>query len=504
MDSVRDVFECNNRCRIYRVLTYCLAESQRDAGYKYITKTALEVMRQHVIPTNDEIEHIKHQEDMHGEIGKMAHIDVYRQIAPEAGEIMNLGVDEHFILFNRAILLVKQAFGVLIPKLVRVLHSIQTFAITHKSQYCLSYTYGSSFFNVAKVTTVGAYASVWAKHIMETLDAIEEFRAELQLRSTRGINHPKTGNDSESGSLFQMYGGDEGKCRMVDILFCESLDFRTYNKSSTQRNTGRIAQDLNFLHETQQVSEKEGAQKYFYFGTDKRGSWNFLMDVYFLRHKLADMTSFDLSEGLASGDIPRIFELAESAIDLLHDVVDDGLSVSGQNCLMTITDEAPFMISGPIIQMLKSKVKSRGELQRIFDHLTVLASNWEVRARKDSRNNPNNFLFDLMTSPILFPYLDDIDRIIESVIDTAESVQKVERFCGPHGDVEKKLKAHEDHFKQEDYVKKVTYDEFQALSDEIQENRIRDLAEPQSLWPIEERAFVEEHDSKGKGKEIQY
>ena len=76
----------------------------------------------------------------------------------------------------------RDALDLLIPKLAKVLHNLQNFALRWKSEPTLSFTH----LQPAQISTVGKRAAGWAQDLMLDLAEFERVREQLKFRGAQG------------------------------------------------------------------------------------------------------------------------------------------------------------------------------------------------------------------------------------------------------------------------------------------------------------------------------
>jgi adenylosuccinate lyase len=88
----------------------------------------------------------------------------------------------------------RNAIDLVLAKVAKVLHNLQSFALKWKSEPTLSYTH----YQPAQLCTVGKRAASWAQDLMMDLEQIESIRANLRFRGAQGT----TGTQA---SFLEMY-----------------------------------------------------------------------------------------------------------------------------------------------------------------------------------------------------------------------------------------------------------------------------------------------------------
>lgn len=146
----------------------------------------------------------------------MAHIHTYAAVCPKAAGIIHLGATSAFVGDNTDIIVMRDAFDIILPKLARCIQRLSAFAERHKDLPCLSYTH----FQFAQPTTVGKRACIWIQDLLMDLRNLQRAREDLRFRGVKGT----TGTQA---SFLELFNGDHDKVELLDRRVTEMSGFKS-------------------------------------------------------------------------------------------------------------------------------------------------------------------------------------------------------------------------------------------------------------------------------------
>ena len=146
----------------------------------------------------------------------MAHVHTFGVCCPKAAPIIHLGATSCYVGDNTDVVVLRDAFEVLIPKLARVVDRVAKFAEEHKALPTLGFTH----FQPAQLTTVGKRASLWLQELVMDLRNITRAHADLRFRGVKGT----TGTQASFLSLFD---GDHDKVEELDRKVTAAAGFNS-------------------------------------------------------------------------------------------------------------------------------------------------------------------------------------------------------------------------------------------------------------------------------------
>ncbi|VDI17647.1 Hypothetical predicted protein [Mytilus galloprovincialis] len=147
----------------------------------------------------------------------MAHVHTFAKACPRASPIIHLGATSAFVGDNTDLIVMRDGFDILLPKLARCIQSLSSFARKYKDLPCLSYTH----LQPAQLSTVGKRACIWIQDLLMDLTNLETARNNLRFRGVKGT----TGTQA---SFLQLFEGDDDKVEQLDKLVTELAGFQKY------------------------------------------------------------------------------------------------------------------------------------------------------------------------------------------------------------------------------------------------------------------------------------
>ena len=102
----------------------------------------------------------------------MAHVHTFAHCCPKAAHIIHLGATSCYVGDNTDLIILRNAFDLLLPKLARVISRLADFA---KEQADLP-TLGFTHFQPAQLTTVGKRCCLWIQDLCMDLQNLKRVR----------------------------------------------------------------------------------------------------------------------------------------------------------------------------------------------------------------------------------------------------------------------------------------------------------------------------------------
>ncbi|KAH8036708.1 hypothetical protein HPB51_004092 [Rhipicephalus microplus] len=201
----------------WRKLWIYLATAEKSLGLP-ITDEQIKEMQQHV----DEIDFAAAaDEERLTRHDVMAHVHVFAKQCPKAAPIIHLGATSCYVGDNTDLILLKEAFGILMPKLARCIQRLSKFA----TEYSMLPTLGFTHFQPAQLTTVGKRACLWLQDLLMDLRNLKRAQDDLRFRGVKGT----TGTQA---SFLQLFEGDHDKVQELDRLVTKMAGFDKYVAAS--------------------------------------------------------------------------------------------------------------------------------------------------------------------------------------------------------------------------------------------------------------------------------
>ncbi|XP_062918691.1 adenylosuccinate lyase [Mobula hypostoma] len=192
----------------------------------------------------------------------MAHVHTFAHCCPKAAAIIHLGATSCYVGDNTDLIVLRDGFDILLPKLARVIGRLADFAQQHAALPTLGFTH----YQPAQLTTVGKRCCLWVQDLCMDLRNLERARNELRFRGVKGT----TGTQA---SFLQLFEGDYGKVEELDRLVTEMAGFKqtymvtgqTYSRkvdidslavlSSLGATVHKICTDIRLLANLKEIEE---------------------------------------------------------------------------------------------------------------------------------------------------------------------------------------------------------------------------------------------------------
>ncbi|CAI9181180.1 unnamed protein product [Rangifer tarandus platyrhynchus] len=150
----------------------------------------------------------------------MAHVHTFAHCCHKAAGIIHLGATSCYVGDNTYLIILRNAFDLLLPKLARVISRLADFAKERADLPTLGFTH----FQPAQLTTVGKRCCLWIQDLCMDLRNLKRVWDELRFRGVKGT----TGTQA---SFLQLFEGDDQKVEQLDKMWSE----RTLDDSANQR-----------------------------------------------------------------------------------------------------------------------------------------------------------------------------------------------------------------------------------------------------------------------------
>nr|CAD7393318.1 unnamed protein product [Timema cristinae] len=148
----------------------------------------------------------------------MAHVHVLAALCPRAAPIIHLGATSCYVGDNTDLIILRDGFDVLLPKVAGCIDRLAKFADQYKKLPTLGFTH----LQPAQLTTVGKRACLWLQDLLMDERAIKRAKEDLRFRGVKGT----TGSQA---SFLQLFNGDGEKVKALDKKVTEMAGFaRSY------------------------------------------------------------------------------------------------------------------------------------------------------------------------------------------------------------------------------------------------------------------------------------
>ncbi len=214
-----------HRTVTWRRLWLVLAETQRDLGLD-IPGAALEQMRTQ-LEDADPAEVRRYEARLRHDV--MAHIHHFGDQAPAARPFLHLGATSAFVTDNADLILMREAIGLLLSRLIAVIRALAGFAARHRAMPTVAYTH----FQPAQLTTVGKRATLWLQDFLFDAVALQRLAQDLPFRGCKGT----TGTQA---SYLELFDGDHAKVQELDRRVAAAFGFARTIPVSGQTYTRKV------------------------------------------------------------------------------------------------------------------------------------------------------------------------------------------------------------------------------------------------------------------------
>ncbi|KAM0207409.1 hypothetical protein ACHAPA_003265 [Fusarium lateritium] len=214
--EIAHAFDPRAHYSTWRRLWLYLAQSQKEMGVALITDKAIEQMKVHLFITDGELGEAEEEDD--GDVKQMIMTQKFlfsRAAGPDAARQINYAAPFKFVSRNTHVILVRQAFDLLIPKLLEVMYRLKGLALSERSRLavfrpCRQHT---------QISTLGKRATDWVLDLRRDLIKLERIRDDILLCGTQSTQ-------AEMISLARSLGGAVGSCEELDALLCKKAGLK--------------------------------------------------------------------------------------------------------------------------------------------------------------------------------------------------------------------------------------------------------------------------------------
>lgn len=448
--EMSSIFSLRNRFSTWRKLWLNLAIAEKEVGLSVITDEAIEQMKKHLEITDEEITAASKEEAIVRH-DVMAHVHVFGETCPAAAGIIHLGATSCFVTDNADLIFLRDAYDVIIPKLVNVIESLSKFALEYKDLPVLGWTH----FQPAQLTTVGKRATLWIQELLWDLRNMVRARNDLGLRGVKGT----TGTQ---GSFLSLFHGDHDKVEKLDARVVELLGFehvypvtgQTYSRkididvlaplASLGATAHKFATDIRLLANLKEVEEPfEKSQIGSSAMAYKRNPMRCERVCSLSRHlgglfndalQTASVQWFERTlddSAIRRISLPSAFLTADIVLSTMQNIT-SGLVVYPKVIERRINSELPFMATENIIMAMVEKGGSR---QDCHEEIRVLSH--EASAVVKQEGGDNDLIQRVKNTKYFEPIWADLDKLLDPSTFVGRAPQQTEKFI--NNDVKKAL-----------------------------------------------------------------
>ncbi|XP_069509020.1 adenylosuccinate lyase isoform X2 [Ambystoma mexicanum] len=431
-------FSERRKYRAWRVLWTQLARAQRNLGLP-ITEEQIQEMELNL----DNIDFkMAAEEEKKLRHDVMAHVHTFAHCCPNAAPIIHLGATSCYVGDNTDLIVMRDGFDLLLPKLARVISRLAEFA----DKYADLPTLGFTHYQPAQLTTVGKRCCLWIQDLCMDLHNLERMRGDLRFRGVKGT----TGTQA---SFLQLFDGDHDKVEELDRLVTEMAGFKrtylvtgqTYSRkvdievlsvlASLGASVHKICTDIRLLANLKEIEEpfekdQIGSSAMAYKRNPMRSErccslsrhlMTLLMDplqtaaVQWLERTLDDSANRRIC-------LAEAFLTADIVLSTLQNI-SEGLVVYPKVIERRIRQELPFMATENVIMAM---VKSGGNRQDCHERIRVLSQ--EAASLVKQGGGDNDLIARIRADPYFTPILGQLDSLLDPKTFTGRAPQQVAHF----------------------------------------------------------------------------
>ena len=435
----------------WRRLWVALAEAEKELGLN-ITDEQINEMKNNI--ENIDFDYAKEMEKTFKH-DVMAHIHTFAKVAPKAAPIIHLGATSAFVGDNTDLIIIREAFHLLIGSLINVINNLKNFALQYKALPTLGYTH----FQPAQPTTVGKRACLWLQDFLIDLYEIEHFLDNLKFRGVKGT----TGTQA---SFVELFEGNHEKVILLDELVSKKMGFnkiftitgQTYTRkvdslalkilAGIAESAHKFATDMRLLQglkEIEEPFEKEqiGSSAMAY----KRNPMKCERICSIARYIITNAINGNLTHSLQwfertlDDSANRRIVIAESflatdSILLILNAVTRSIVVNKKIIENNLTRELPFMATENIIMEAVKKGESRQAMHSIIRELSLEAG------KKVKEGLENTLIEDIANHSKIPLSKDEILKLLNPEVFIGRAKEQVDMFI--INDVIPKIDAYKD------------------------------------------------------------
>ncbi|XP_068983260.1 adenylosuccinate lyase [Bombus flavifrons] len=422
----------------WRKLWIYLAKAEMELGLA-ITPEQIAEMEAHV---NDIDFKAAAEEEKATRHDVMAHVHIFGNQCPKAAPIIHLGATSCYVGDNTDLIIIRQGFNILLPKLANVLSRLAKFAMEHRDLPTLGFTH----LQPAQLTTVGKRATLWLHDLLMDERALRRARDDLKFRGVKGT----TGTQA---SFLQLFNGDDKKVKQLDQLVTKMAGFdkhylvtgQTYSRkvdveclnalSSLGSTVHKICSDIRLLANMKEVEEpfestQIGSSAMPYKRNPMRSErcCSIARHLMTLANNALQTAANQWMERTLDDSANRRITLSEAflsadVIVMTLQNITEGMIVYPKVIASHIAQELPFMTAENIIMAM---VKAGGDRQVCHEKIRVLSQEAGAQVKQHGKNN--DLVDRIKKDPYFAPILNQLDNLLDPRTFVGRAPQQVIEF----------------------------------------------------------------------------
>lgn len=372
----------------------------------------------------------------------MAHIHVFAEQCPKASAIIHLGATSAYVGDNTDLIVIRDGFDILLPKVARCVHRLAKFAEEHRSLPILGLTH----LQPAQLTTVGKRSCLWIQDLLTDLHNFERVRSDIRFLGVKGT----TGTQA---SFLQLFNNNHEKVKELDRMVTSMAGFKrayivcgqTYPRKLDVDVLGalaglgasihKICTDIRLLANMKEVEEPfESTQIGSSAMPYKRNPMRSERCCSLARHLMSLLSnplhtaSVQWMERTLDDSANRRVCLAEAFLtaDIILNTLQnicEGLVVYPKVIARHISQELPFMATENFIMAM---VKAGEDRQECHEHIRVLAQEAGNQVKLHGREN--DLVQRIRNTPCFAPIHDQLDALLDPHTFIGRAPEQVTEF----------------------------------------------------------------------------
>lgn len=436
--EMRYNFSDQHKFSTWRKLWIYLAKAEMELGLA-ITPEQIAEMEAHANDIDFEAAAREEKATRHD---VMAHVHVFGNQCPNAAPIIHLGATSCYVGDNTDLIILRQGFDILLPKLANVLSRLAGFARQHRDLPTLGFTH----LQPAQLTTVGKRATLWLHDLLMDERALRRARNDLKFRGVKGT----TGTQA---SFLQLFDGDGEKVKQLDRLVTKMAGFekhypvtgQTYSRkvdveclnalSSLGSTVHKICSDIRLLANMKEVEEpfestQIGSSAMPYKRNPMRSErcCSIARHLMTLANNALQTAATQWMERTLDDSANRRITLSEAFLSadvilMTLQNITEGMVVYPKVIARHIAQELPFMTAENVIMAM---VKAGGDRQVCHEKIRVLSQ--EAGAQVKQHGKDNDLVERIKKDSYFAPILGQLNDLLDPRTFVGRAPEQVVEF----------------------------------------------------------------------------
>ena len=445
-------FSDDKKFRLWRKLWIALAEAEKELGLN-ITDEQIAEMKKYADDINYD-DARKFESEVRHDV--MAHVKAFGKQAKKAAGIIHLGATSCYVTDNAEVIIIDDALGMVLKKLVNVMDKLRVFARRYKALPTLGFTH----LQPAQLTTVGKRATLWLSDLEMDYISLMHLKETIKLRGVKGT----TGTQA---SFLDLFEGDGAKVRELEKRVVAKLGYdkvygvtgQTYPRkfdynvlcvlSQIAQSAYRFSNDIRLLQHMKEVEEpfekhQIGSSAMAYKRNPMRSERMGSLARYVLSLPVnaAVTASTQWFERTLDDSANKRIVIAQAFLSVdailnLYLNISENLVVYEMVIAKHIAAELPFMATENIMMEC---VKAGGNRQELHERIRVHSMEASKNVKAEGKENN---LIELIKADDMFAAVKDrLDGILDAKNFIGRSPEQVEEFLS--AEIDPILEKHKD------------------------------------------------------------